>query len=693
MDESANPRRPPGSPLRLGDTVASKYRIEREVGRGGMGIVFAARHMTLDRLVAIKVMKHELLEDPRAVKRLLFEAKSAAKIQSEHVSRVLDVGTLPDGVPYIVMEYLDGQDLGALIDRSGPMGVEQAVRFVLQACEALSEVHVANLVHRDLKPGNLFIARQADGSPAMKIVDFGISKYVGGPGGKLAKTTSPHVLGSPFYMAPEQMRADSVDARSDIWALGAILFEMLTGRTPFTGETLPEVYAAVLGDPPPPISELRGDVPPPIDDIIQCCLEKSAANRFDDVAALAVALAPYGGPPAQQSVERITRVLRNASGAMQGAESEGPGPSTQSARGSSPEMSLPPRRGSTSPAASLSGASPPVPSSGSPRRGVRAAMASSSASAPFAPVAVGSAPVASAAYSQPGFSVRETVAPSTAPDGTPEIYAEDDPDEMLPGVAPSGEFVAVSSEEQRALEGAPQSGAPRSVGAALRRAKKGAVLVALAAIVGASAVWVLFEEEGVPRGQLVPGPSRVPSRGASQAVRGLSAASDRPVDSAAGRAVEGGAAEQASQGAGDGAQEPPGGGGEKQSQTGRSGRSAIGASEPGGVSSSAGLPDEAPAKEAAEAEPRRPRVAPVAQPRAVPVAPQARGGSPKAASPGVASAEESAPARRAAPASATPPAGASQGSVVASQGDEAEPPSRDRVKKDYWDPGVFGSRH
>jgi Protein kinase domain len=182
---------------------------------------------------------------------------------------------------------------------------------MLQCCEALAEVHVAEMVHRDLKPGNLFIARLPDGSPTLKILDFGISKQIGGSARELGATTSPQVLGSPFYMAPEQMRADAVDERSDIWALGAILFEMLTGRTPFIGETLPEVYASVLSDTPPPIDTLRKGIPLGLDDVVQRCLEKDPTQRFCDVADLAEALAPFGGGQSVQSVERITRILTN----------------------------------------------------------------------------------------------------------------------------------------------------------------------------------------------------------------------------------------------------------------------------------------------------------------------------------------------------------------------------------------------
>jgi|GEM_PF-703137 len=299
------------SPLQIGQVIAGKYRIERQIGRGGMGVVLAATHLQLEHLVAIKVMRCDALEDDKALDRLLVEARYAAKIRSEHVARVLDVGTLDSGSAFIVMEYLEGEDLSELLDRQGALDVKLAVSFMLQCCEALAEVHVAEMVHRDLKPGNLFIARLPDGSPTLKILDFGISKQIGGSAHELGATTSPQVLGSPFYMAPEQMRADAVDERSDIWALGAILFEMLTGRTPFIGETLPEVYAAVLSETPPPIDTLRKGIPLGLDDVVQRCLEKDPAQRFCDVADLAEALAPFGGSQSVPSVERITRILTN----------------------------------------------------------------------------------------------------------------------------------------------------------------------------------------------------------------------------------------------------------------------------------------------------------------------------------------------------------------------------------------------
>jgi eukaryotic-like serine/threonine-protein kinase len=296
--------------VHVGQVVSGKYRIERQIGRGGMGIVLAATHLQLGHLVAIKVMRRDLVVDDKVLDRLLMEARAAAKIRNEHVARVLDVGTLENGSPFIVMEYLEGENLADLLDREGALEVQQAVQFLLQCCLALAEVHAAEMVHRDLKPGNLFIARLPDGAASVKIVDFGISKYIGGPGRDGATTTSQQVMGSPFYMSPEQMRADPVDERSDIWGLGAILFEMLTGRPPFIGDTLPEVYSAVLNHAPPLVDSLRPGVPSGLDDVVQRCLEKNPGQRFCDVADLAEALSPYAGP-AVWLVERVTRILTN----------------------------------------------------------------------------------------------------------------------------------------------------------------------------------------------------------------------------------------------------------------------------------------------------------------------------------------------------------------------------------------------
>ncbi|HEX6765015.1 MAG TPA: serine/threonine-protein kinase, partial [Polyangiaceae bacterium] len=195
--------------VRDSEIVAGKYRIEGVLGTGGMGVVFAATHLDLDRRVAVKVMRAEMVEHPSAVERLVLEAKLAARFKSEHVCKVLDVGTMPDGVPYIVMEYLEGADLASLLAEAGAFDIVTAVDFMLETCEALAEAHSAHIVHRDLKPENLFAAKDLDGSVSIKVLDFGISKQVGAISNSSSRSlTNPSsALGSPYYMAPEQMRS------------------------------------------------------------------------------------------------------------------------------------------------------------------------------------------------------------------------------------------------------------------------------------------------------------------------------------------------------------------------------------------------------------------------------------------------------------------------------------------------------
>jgi serine/threonine protein kinase len=294
----------------VGDILAGKYRVEGTLGAGGMGIVFAATHLDLERLVAVKVMRAEMGEHPGAVERLLLEAKLAARFRNEHVCKVLDVGTLENGAPYIVMEYLEGVDLATLLSQQGPLDAETAVDFILEVCEALTEAHTSQIVHRDLKPENLFVARSMDGTPCIKVLDFGISKQLGVHGPSRNLTNPSAALGSPYYMAPEQMRsARDVDARADIWAVGAILFELLLGLQAFAGETLPEVCANVLNTRPPRVCEINPELAGALADVIDCCLNKDASLRFSDVGELALALAPFGSPKAQKSLERIERAL------------------------------------------------------------------------------------------------------------------------------------------------------------------------------------------------------------------------------------------------------------------------------------------------------------------------------------------------------------------------------------------------
>lgn len=290
-----------------GELLAGKYRIERILGRGGMGVVVSAIHETLDERVALKFLLPEALQSKEAVERFLREARAAVKIRSEHVARVTDVGTLDSGSPYMVMEYLDGVDLARYVESVGPLPVQEAVEYVLQACEALAEAHALGIVHRDLKPANLFRTVRADGTPAIKLLDFGISKIVT-PDASITRTSS--MMGSPLYMAPEQMTsAKHVDARADVWALGIILHELLAGEVPFGGETIPELCAKILTEPPRPIRALRAEVSPELERVILRCLQKDREQRYRSVAELAVELRPFAPERALLSIERVSRVL------------------------------------------------------------------------------------------------------------------------------------------------------------------------------------------------------------------------------------------------------------------------------------------------------------------------------------------------------------------------------------------------
>jgi serine/threonine-protein kinase len=291
-----------------GQVLAGKYRIEKVLGVGGMGIVVAARHIQLDTKVAIKFLAPSSLGNIEAVARFAREARAAVKITGEHVARVLDVGTLETGAPYMVMEFLEGSDLAAWLTERGALPIDQAVEFVLQACVAVAEAHSLGIVHRDLKPANLFCIRRADGKLSAKVLDFGISKINDptGPESGMSVTKTTSVMGSPLYMSPEQMQAaKSVDARTDIWALGIILYELLTGTVPFAGETITDVAIKVATNPAQPVRSLRPEVPPGLDAAILRCLEKRREERFASVAELALALKDFAPPRAQPLVERI----------------------------------------------------------------------------------------------------------------------------------------------------------------------------------------------------------------------------------------------------------------------------------------------------------------------------------------------------------------------------------------------------
>jgi serine/threonine protein kinase len=315
-----------------GDVLAGKYRIERVLGVGGMGMIVSALHLHLDERVAIKFLLPEALSNPEAVARFAREARAAVKIKSEHVARVIDVATLENGAPYLVMEFLRGHDLSQLLQEHGALPAPLAVEYVLQACEALAEAHALGIVHRDLKPANLFLTTRADGSPCIKVLDFGISKVtrMSGSGPEMGMTRTQVMLGSPLYMSPEQLAsARDVDPRSDIWAVGTVLYELVTGRVPFEAETMPQLCTQILSSEPPAPRSIRPDVPELLEPIIWRCLRKERQQRYPDVGALANDLArlvPDSGP---RSAERILRVLSSS-----GASSPAPVSSVPSGLGS-----------------------------------------------------------------------------------------------------------------------------------------------------------------------------------------------------------------------------------------------------------------------------------------------------------------------------------------------------------------------
>jgi len=302
-----------GAPIEPGTILAGKYQVDKVLGEGGMGVVVAATDTQLERRVAIKFLLPEYAQHHEAGQRFMREARAAVKIQSEHIARVIDVNRMDNGSPYMVMEYLHGGDLSDVLQKRGPLPVEEATSFVLQACEAIAEAHSYGIVHRDLKPANLFLAQQPDGSSKIKVLDFGISKMTiqGSTDPSLTRTSS--MMGSPLYMSPEQMRSTrNVDARADIWALGVILYELLSATPPFNGESIPTLSAKILLEEPEPLRARRPDVPLELERVILRTLRKDPADRFPTISELALSLLPFAPRRAQHNVERITKLLRSA---------------------------------------------------------------------------------------------------------------------------------------------------------------------------------------------------------------------------------------------------------------------------------------------------------------------------------------------------------------------------------------------
>jgi serine/threonine-protein kinase len=268
-----------------------------------MGVVWAARDENLGRNVALKVLPAALATQDDMAQRFLREAMAAAQLDNDHAARIFDQGKLPDGTPYIVMERLDGEDLDALLDREERVPVDRAIDYTLQACVALSAAHKKGIVHRDLKPANLFLHRTETGRTVVKVLDFGIAKLLDAPkGGALTRTNQQ--LGTPLYMSPEQHRGDSVDARTDIWSMGVILFELLSGKRPFDGETFGRVLQAVCNEEPPALEKL-GSFPDGLVQVVRRCLSKDRDARYPTVASMVLDLGQFAAPESRRLIESI----------------------------------------------------------------------------------------------------------------------------------------------------------------------------------------------------------------------------------------------------------------------------------------------------------------------------------------------------------------------------------------------------
>ncbi|MBC7975697.1 MAG: serine/threonine protein kinase, partial [Myxococcales bacterium] len=293
----------------IGEIFLEKYRVDSILGHGGMGIVALCTHLALNERVAIKMLRKDVLGDADAVERFMREAQAASKLRSEYVARVTDVGRSAGNVPYMVMEYLEGHDLCDLLEERGSLAVPWAVELTLQACEALAEAHSIGIVHRDVKPANLFVTWRPDGSALVKVLDFGISKSQTPSTMQLTQTQS--LLGTPAYMSPEQTRsARLVDARTDIWSLGTVLYEVLEGRRPFEAESFSEMCVKVATEPPGPMR----NTPPALQQVVLRCLEKMPEQRYASMAELGRDLVAFSHDPhqAQVLVERMARTLRRS---------------------------------------------------------------------------------------------------------------------------------------------------------------------------------------------------------------------------------------------------------------------------------------------------------------------------------------------------------------------------------------------
>jgi serine/threonine-protein kinase len=287
--------------------LEDNYALERVIGCGGAGVVVAARHLRLGLRVALKFLRPDKPRDAEATARFVREGQIMARIRSPHVARMLDIGRLPDGEPFLVMEYLEGCDLSALLDARGPLASAEAVAYVRQAAAGLAAAHAHGVIHRDLKPSNLFLTLAPNGTPLVKLVDFGTAEPSANTDDS-ASAGKPTDMGSPPFVAPEQLRAERpADAKSDIWALGATLFTLLAGRSPFERRYLSETYLAILAGRVPDLCALRPDIERPLAAIVERCLAGDPEQRFASAAELGAALAPFATRAQRAGTTRLAR--------------------------------------------------------------------------------------------------------------------------------------------------------------------------------------------------------------------------------------------------------------------------------------------------------------------------------------------------------------------------------------------------
>jgi len=286
-----------------GTILLEKYSVERVLGRGGMGFVVAVRHIRLNELFAIKMLRPDLQNKAEASERFLREARALARLRGEHAVRVQDVGTFEDGSPYMLMEYLEGRDLKQVVEERGPLPLEDAALYVMQACEAVAEAHELGIIHRDIKPANLFLTKRPNGTPCVKVLDFGISKDVISAHPDLTRTGA--FIGSPAYVSPERLANNKIaNVQSDVWAIGVVLYELIEGRVPFRAKLITDLVAKIISSPHVPLNERRPGIPDEFEAIVQRCLEKRPERRYSSVREIIYDLGPFAADYQRPHINR-----------------------------------------------------------------------------------------------------------------------------------------------------------------------------------------------------------------------------------------------------------------------------------------------------------------------------------------------------------------------------------------------------